>query len=122
MDQQQLRKRLEFYRDLGIEQIYRRKAIDTPLPPQGEPAAQDQLNETQHNRQGSSETSDKRSGNDLEMMRPMITSSVAPPQPGVVLPGIAPQGDTLLKILEDIGECKRCALCQQRSTIVFGSG
>jgi DNA polymerase len=122
MDQQQLRKRLEFYRDLGIEQIYRRKAIDTPLPPQGEPAAQDQLNATQPSGPGSGETSDIRSGNDFEVMRPMITSSVAPPQPSIVLPGIAPQDDTLLKIREDIGECKRCALCQQRSTIVFGSG
>ena len=38
------------------------------------------------------------------------------------LPPLAPSGDTLAKILEDIGDCRRCRLCEQRSKIVFGSG
>jgi DNA polymerase len=38
------------------------------------------------------------------------------------LPGLAPQGDTLLKIIDDIGECKRCRLHEGRQKIVFGSG
>ena len=38
------------------------------------------------------------------------------------LPGLAPAGDTLLKILEDIGDCKRCRLHQGRNKLVFGTG
>jgi uracil-DNA glycosylase len=32
------------------------------------------------------------------------------------------EGDTLERIREDIGDCKRCKLCQQRNKIVFGAG
>jgi DNA polymerase len=53
----------------------------------------------------------------------------APPIPKVkapvmdlVLPALAPEGDTLAKIREEIGDCKRCRLCQDRKNIVFGSG
>jgi uracil-DNA glycosylase len=38
------------------------------------------------------------------------------------LPGLAPDGDTLLKIIQDIGDCKRCRLHEGRNKIVFGSG
>ncbi len=38
------------------------------------------------------------------------------------LPPLEPPGDSLLKIREDIGDCRRCRLCEARSTIVFGSG
>ena len=38
------------------------------------------------------------------------------------LPTLAPEGDNLAKIREDIGDCKRCRLCQGRNSIVFGSG
>jgi uracil-DNA glycosylase family 4 len=40
----------------------------------------------------------------------------------VPLPPLEPPGDSLLKIREDIGDCRRCRLCEARSTIVFGSG
>ena len=40
----------------------------------------------------------------------------------IELPSLAPVGDTLAKISEDIGDCKRCRLCEQRNKIVFGSG
>ena len=39
-----------------------------------------------------------------------------------MLPPLAPAGDTLAKIVEDIGDCRRCRLCEGRSKIVFGSG
>ena len=43
--------------------------------------------------------------------------------PPVVLPSLAPSGDTLEKIQQDIGpDCRRCRLCEARSKIVFGSG
>jgi DNA polymerase len=38
------------------------------------------------------------------------------------LPGLAPESDTLLKILADIGDCRRCRLHAGRNRIVFGSG
>jgi DNA polymerase len=40
----------------------------------------------------------------------------------VVLPSLAPAGDTLLKILADIGDCKRCRLHEGRNRLVFGTG
>jgi uracil-DNA glycosylase family 4 len=32
------------------------------------------------------------------------------------------EGDSLARIREDIGDCKRCRLCEARSNIVFGDG
>jgi DNA polymerase len=40
----------------------------------------------------------------------------------IALPSLAPERDTLENILADIGDCKRCRLCEARHTIVFGSG
>jgi uracil-DNA glycosylase family 4 len=40
----------------------------------------------------------------------------------VILPGIAPEGDTLERVLADIGDCTRCRLHEGRNKIVFGSG
>ena len=40
----------------------------------------------------------------------------------ISIPPLAPSGDTLLKIQEDIGDCRRCRLCEARTKIVFGSG
>jgi uracil-DNA glycosylase len=45
-----------------------------------------------------------------------------PPIPAVSLPTIEPAQDSLLKILADIGDCKRCRLHEARNKIVFGSG
>jgi DNA polymerase len=40
----------------------------------------------------------------------------------IELPPLSPEGDTLLKIIDDIGDCKRCRLHIARKKIVFGSG
>ncbi len=40
----------------------------------------------------------------------------------MTLPSIQPANDSLLKIIEDIGDCKRCRLSEARNKIVFGSG
>jgi uracil-DNA glycosylase len=42
--------------------------------------------------------------------------------PALTLPALEPAGDTLLKILEDIGDCKRCRLHEGRNKLVFGTG
>src|SRR5215831_7164796 len=38
------------------------------------------------------------------------------------LPPMVPDGDTLLKILDDLGDCRRCRLHEGRTKIVFGVG
>ena len=38
------------------------------------------------------------------------------------LPSLAPDGDSLAQIRADLGDCRRCRLCEARRTIVFGSG
>ncbi len=50
-----------------------------------------------------------------------VSHAAAAPMP-VELPPLEPAGDTLAKIKEDIGDCRRCRLCEGRSKIVFGSG
>ena len=42
--------------------------------------------------------------------------------PETPLPGLAPENDTLDRIIQDIGDCKRCRLHAGRNKIVFGSG
>lgn len=44
--------------------------------------------------------------------------SAASPEP----PPLAPPGESLLQILTDIGDCRRCRLHEQRTKIVFGVG
>ncbi len=39
-----------------------------------------------------------------------------------MLPALAPEGETLDQIRLDIGDCRRCRLCEARNNIVFGSG
>jgi len=79
MTQDEIRRRLEFYQDLGIKTLYRHAAPAVTLDP---------------------------------------PPTVAEP----ALPSLEPAGDTLLKILEDIGDCRRCRLHEGRNRLVFGSG
>jgi DNA polymerase len=51
---------------------------------------------------------------------PIPTSQ--PPPPVVSLPTFEPAQDSLLQILQDIGDCRRCRLHEARNKIVFGSG
>jgi len=43
-------------------------------------------------------------------------------RPKLPLPGLAPEHDPLLRVIDDIGDCKRCDLHKMRNKIVFGSG
>lgn len=54
----------------------------------------------------------------------IIQSAPTPlePPPPPVLPTLQPAGDSLLKILEDIGDCTRCRLHLGRHKLVFGTG
>jgi uracil-DNA glycosylase family 4 len=42
--------------------------------------------------------------------------------PEVVLPVLSSEGETLEEIRLDLGDCKRCRLCEGREKIVFGAG
>ena len=83
MDTDQLRRYLEFYKDLGIKDLYKAK-VGQALPP----------------------------ANLVE---------VSTPKP-MQLPPLAPQGESLLQIVQDLGDCKRCRLHEGRNKIVFGVG
>jgi uracil-DNA glycosylase family 4 len=84
MTPEQVRRYLEYYRDLGFESIYKKATPPT---------------------------------------RP----AMAKPQPAPIplpleLPPLQPENDTLDQIRLDIGDCKRCRLCEARHKIVFGDG
>jgi len=53
----------------------------------------------------------------VEISESRLVNSAIPP-----LPGIHPVDDTLAKIREDMGDCKRCRLGEGRKKLVFGSG
>ena len=56
------------------------------------------------------------------VVAPSAPQPAAPPAESVAIPGLSPDGDSLENILTDIGDCKRCRLCEGRNRIVFGSG
>ncbi len=89
-----MRDRLEFYRDLGIKTLYRRESV-TLVAAALEPAVD---------------------------MKPKIIPPPVAAAAAIELPALAPQDDTMLRIIEDIGDCKRCRLHVARNKIVFGVG
>ena len=52
--------------------------------------------------------------------QPAVVAGEAPSMPLVL--SLAPDHDTLAKISDDIGDCRRCGLHEGRNKIVFGSG
>ena len=100
-----LRARLEFYRDLGVDEVYRRAGGADPQVRAGspDPALAGPVADR-------AET-------------PRADSKVRPTSENTALPPLAPTGDTLELIRADVGEdCRRCRLCEQRSRVVFGVG
>jgi uracil-DNA glycosylase len=95
MTKDEVRNRLLFYQDLGVKTIYRREAS------------------------GQAETRNQKPETDAQPPAPNPQSRAA--TAALVLP-LAPAHDNLLKISEDIGDCKRCRLHEGRNRIVFGSG
>jgi uracil-DNA glycosylase len=92
MDADTIRQYLEFYQDLHIQTLYRRTA---PRVESVAPA-------------------------------PAVVAPPAPviaaAEPKMELPPLAPPDDSLLKIIQDIGDCRRCRLHEARNKIVFGVG
>jgi DNA polymerase len=98
MDADNLRRYLEFYQDLGIKNLYRRAAarVSAELPPEIAPPS--------------------------KVKAGPAPAAPVPLPPMTALPPMTPPGETLLDILQDIGDCKRCKLHEQRNKIVFGVG
>jgi DNA polymerase len=92
MTKDEVRRYLEFYQDLGLKTLYRRGQPAMPI---------DRPQAIRLNPRGSN-------------------LSPAPASP--LVPSLQPVHDNLLKILEDIGDCKRCRLHEGRNRIVFGTG
>lgn len=86
MNHEEIRRYLEFYRDIGVKEIFSAPATAAAAP------------------------------------APAPLTPAAPAELPVVLPGLAPEDDSLEKILADIGDCTRCRLSETRNKIVFGSG
>jgi uracil-DNA glycosylase len=82
-DAEFVRRRLEFYRDLGVREIFQR------------PGAKSQESEA----------------------RSHETTRLRPEEDGP-----AESRESLLQILEDIGDCRRCRLHEGRTKLVFGVG
>jgi DNA polymerase len=95
MKPDELRRRLEFYQDIGVKTLYRR-----PAAAQASDAEEAEAGEAE----------------------PAGAPAAAAEQPSISLPPLAPAGDTLPRILEDIGDCRRCRLHEGRNKIVFGVG
>ena len=99
MDRDSLKRHLEFYRDLGIGQL---NIPAGPLPDVKQSAASSTPAPT---------PSPARPAANL--MPTNLTPTLLP---------VAPPDDTLQKISDEIGDCRRCRLCEKRNKIVFGSG
>jgi DNA polymerase len=111
MTADQLRSCLELYRDLGISTIYRR------LPPQANLMPSPEIVPVSVPEPASLSMESVLPSSELPSE---LRTNAARPQ--TILPSIAPEDDTLEKIRMDIGDCKRCRLCEARHSIVFGCG
>ncbi len=89
---------LRYYRDLGFESVYTWPQSEAVAAPAAETPA-----------------------TGAQFIPATVAESVAPVTIAS-LPPLAAPTDTLDSILQDIGDCRRCRLCEQRNKIVFGSG
>ena len=103
---EQLAARLQYYRDMGIYDFYRRE---------GSPSLPAEENSEEMARKREARTA------------PAVSAEISAEEPvGVALmdaakaPGVV--GAELLAISEDIGDCTRCRLAKGRKNIVFGTG
>jgi DNA polymerase len=120
---------LEFYRELGIEDFYRRARGSVELPASvnvapAEPPVAAPLPTHSH-----SIAPPPRTTAPAELSKPLSAARVAPViQPPTTSFNLfeaapAPRGpETLAQIRTDLGDCHRCKLAGTRKTIVFGDG
>jgi DNA polymerase len=116
--QRKLEAWLHYFDDIGISAYYRDRA------PQLHPAAV------------GTETPAGGAVGEMRSEKSAARAPAAPaarpsPQPPLFVPEAGPslfdaaervENDSLERIREDIGDCRRCKLCEQRTNIVFGTG
>jgi uracil-DNA glycosylase family 4 len=120
---EKLKRRLQFYEDLGLAPFYRGRAASSSHSTQSQPV----LNATVSSAHSIEESPLPKSAS-----RPAAPVQVtAPPKSFVPLPSSGPSlfdatsklaSETLLQIRDDLGECTRCKLHSTRTKIVFGDG
>lgn len=145
MTPKELIRELEYLQDLGLDTLSLPEGIgtlaaivrdaETPAPVQAKPAAPPARLATPPAKPVAAATplpaSETTKANEAPAARPL------PQLRSIQLPGSAAQppapaaygsiemtsrDETLAQIREDIGDCRRCRLCQGRTNIVFGSG
>jgi uracil-DNA glycosylase family 4 len=127
---------LEFYRDLGIEDFYRREPGPVDLPASLAAAQTSQPAAAPRPRQVPTLAESPRVAATSLPTKPSEPKPAAPPAsaPTVIRPPVpslslfeappAPRSgpETLAQIQDDLGDCHRCKLAGGRKTIVFGEG
>jgi|DewCreStandDraft_4_1066084.scaffolds.fasta_scaffold26555_2 DNA polymerase len=151
MDGRELRRWLEFYRDLGIDTLFLEPSIPSLPAPAGlrneAKSEKPNLESGGYEREPAPPPAAVRPEPKAAPARtappaapgPALAEAVRaaaarPAEPPAAKPAAAagaglvplfdagPEGDTLERILADIGDCRRCKLCEGRTNIVFGSG
>lgn len=135
MTREELIRELEFYQDLGLHTLHLPEAsiaksdtksgdrttpssprIEPAQPPAAAHAVPERVSPGQ--RLPASPMAPPAAGNPLQLRS--LTMNAIPTMYDAL--GIDPNSDTLARIREDIGDCKRCRLCEGRDKIVFGAG
>jgi DNA polymerase len=130
---QSLAERLRFYRDLGLTEFYRRPvdpALLASIEAHGAPAeipgaassgiASGERVRGHESQLAAPSLTEPNSSQEDSAIRARKTIPAAPAIGGAVAP--ADRAAALLSIVEDMGDCQRCALHQGRHSIVFADG
>ena len=131
-----LRQRLEFYRDLGMKELRLPGGITSfapaaPVAAKSTPvvSATPATVVTPARSTATKPASAAAPADSPALIAPASAPTPASPAarslakaPSIVIPSLAPENDTLAAIQADLGDCKRCRLCNGRNKIVFGSG
>jgi uracil-DNA glycosylase family 4 len=127
---------LEFYRELGIEDFYRREPGSVELPRSLAAARVAQPAVPPPPKEAPSLAESPRAAATSPLPKPVEHAPMVPPapSPAVIRPPVpslslfeapaAPRSgpETLAQIQGDLGDCHRCKLAGGRKTIVFGEG
>lgn len=146
MDRRELQRWLEFYRDLGIATLYVEPSSSSrPAPARlRNEAKSEKVDLTSESYRGAPDLPPEPvraepkaaparnvppappSPAPAEAVRAAAGTAAPPPAASsaglVPLFEAGPEGDTLERIVADMGDCRRCKLCEGRTNIVFGSG
>lgn len=123
--ERKLEERLRYYQDVGIRPFFRQR---TQREPSGNAAPLPQISAAAGTGVGLARAASSAAGSRAATPQPAsrsVARAVALPVaqgPSLFEAAERIEGDTLLRIRADIGDCKRCKLCRSRKHIVFGDG